>query len=134
MVPDAEKIVGGYLRAHPALVALDVRVVGKTPARTDTPWIRLTQLDDPAVGGHRSDHLIEFLLQLDIYAGREGGQPEAALVNRTCREALRTMIGEHGDAVVTGVEFLSAIRLPDTDGFEPARERFIRTVRVWMHP
>lgn len=133
MIPDIEKIVGGYLRTHADVVALGARVVGKTPQGTDTPWIRLTQLDDRAVGGHRSDHLIEYLLQLDIYAGKDGGQPEASLLNRTVREALRTMPGVHADATITGVDFVSAPRIPDDDDFEPARERYIRTVIVWAH-
>lgn len=132
MIPDAEKIVGKYLREHEDLVALGARVVGKTPDTTSTSWIRLTQLDDRAVGNSRADHLIEFMLQFDCYAGKTGGQPEASLLARTARAALADMPGAHADAVVTGVQFLSGARLPDT-AFEPARERFVRTVLVWMH-
>jgi hypothetical protein len=133
VIPDAEKIVGRYLREHPDLVALGARVVSKTPDNVATGWVRVSQLDDPAVGGRRSDHLIEFMLQLDCYAGATGGQPEASLLNRTVRQALTDMPGEHYRAVVTGVQHLSAPRLPDSD-FEPARERYARTVLVWMHP
>lgn len=122
-----------YLREHDAVEALGARVVAKTPDNVETAWIRVTQLDDRAVGDSRSDHLIEFMLQLDIYAGRNGGQPEASLLNRTVREALKEMPGEHDDAVVTGVRFVSAPRIPD-DQFEPARERYARTIIVWAHP
>lgn len=136
MIPDAEKVVSGYLRAHDDIVALDGRVVATTPSEKSggiaRPWIRVTQLDDRAVNDSRSDHLIEFMLQLDIYAGSTGGQPEASLLNRTVRQALRDMPGEHDDAVVTGVRFVSALRLPDSD-IEPARERYVRTVICWMH-
>ncbi len=132
MIVDIEKLVGGYLRSHPSVAMLGARVVGKTPDNVQSAWVRVTQLDDRAVGGSRSDHLIEYMLQLDIYAGANGGQPEASLLSRTVREALRTLPGERTGGVVTGVEFVGAIRIPDTD-FEPARERFVRTLLVWAH-
>lgn len=135
MIPDAQRIVSDHLREHSAVVDLDlgVRVVASPPKKTDTPWIRVTQLADPAVGGHRSDHLIAFMFQLDIYAGATGGLPEASSVNIAARAALVDMPGVHGSAVVTGVDPGGAVRLQDPDVDEPARERYVRTITVWAH-
>lgn len=138
MIPDAEKIVGDYLRTDPAVVALGAKVAGQM-ADSRGPWVKITQLDDTAVNGSRTDYLIEFMLQLDCYAGRDAtaaevGHREASLLSRTVRQALREMPdAQLNDAVVTGVEFVSNPRIPDTD-FEPARERYARTVLIWMHP
>lgn len=133
MVPDAEKIVSDYLRENPAVAAIvGRRVVGKTPSSISEPWVRLTQIDDPSVDGHRSDHLIAFNLQLDCYAGAEGGQPEATNLSRAVREALRVMPSASLDAVVTGVDAHHGFRSPDAD-YEPARERVIRLATVYMH-
>jgi hypothetical protein len=133
VIPDGEKITGKFLRERPAMTNLGARVVGKTPEDTSTPWVRLTQLDAKSVGGHRSDHLVEFYFQLDCYAGEEGGQPEASLLTRTVREELtqRMVAASHTGAVVTGVDVRSAPRIPDRD-WEPARERFVMTVLIWM--
>ena len=133
MIPDAESFVGSYLRDHASLVALGARVSTELPRSFTLPWVKVLQLDDPAVGGSRTDHLIEYMLQLDCYAGSEGGSVEASLVSRTVRDALREMPGVHDDVVVTGVEFISAPRIPD-ESFEPARERYARTVTLWAHP
>jgi hypothetical protein len=130
VIPYAEKIIADHLRD-----AVDTRVVGRTPSSTDDAWIRLTQLDARAVGGSRADHLIEFLIQLDCYAGKTGGQPEANLLARTTREALVEMPElPHEDAVVAGVDIRGHARIPDLELDDPARERFILTAVVWMHP
>lgn len=128
MIPDAERLVGEYLRAHPDVTA---RVVGRTPGKnaSDPAWIRLTQLDaadDPTSG---QEHLIGYLLQLDIYAG---GQPEVWTLARAVRAALHAMPGTHGDIVITAVRFTGMARIPDQD-FEPARERVVLTTTVYAH-
>lgn len=135
LVPYAEKIVSDYLRADEDLEAIvGRRVVGKTPSSTDEPWVRYTQLDGTAVGGSRSDHLIEFYFQFDAYAGAEGGQPEANALARALRAALVAMPDAGvDDATVTGVDVKGMSRLPDVDVDEPARERFVLTATVWMH-
>lgn len=137
MIPYAEKIVSDYLREHPAIEALQARVVGKTPGTTALPWVRVTQLDAAASGGHRSDHLIEFYFQLDCYAGADKsgnseGQPGANTLARTVREALIAMPDADHEAVVNGVDIRSMARIPDTD-LEPARERFVLTFLTWIH-
>lgn len=133
LVPDAEKIVSGYLRTHTSITALGARIVGKTPSSTDEPWVRVTQLDDRALGAHRADSHHEFYLQFDCYAGQSGGQPEASTLSRTVRAALAEIQGATLDAVVAGVDFRSHARIPDTDVDEPARERFVLTALVYMH-
>lgn len=131
MSPDAEKIISGYLRTHADMQALEARVVGKTPQSTELPWVRVTQLDDRS--SHRSDHLHEFYLQFDCYAGADGGQPEASQLGRTVRELILAAHEASLDAVVTGSEIRSHARIPDPDLDEPARERFVITALVWMH-
>lgn len=133
MIPDAEKVIGDHLRDETG-----ERIVGTPPRDPNSEaWVRLTQLDARAVGGHRSDHLIEYLIQLDCYASQAGvsgsQQREAATLARTIRAALIDMPNFTLDAVVTGVDIRGDARIPD-DEFEPARERFIITASVWMHP
>lgn len=139
--PDAEKLVSGWLRGHPDVAAIvGRRVVSKTPSEIAQPWVRMTLLDesDDAVSG--VEHLLTFMLQFDCYAGYQApddaghGLPEASLLRRTVRAALKEMQGVvlDGQAVVTAVRFIGAARVPDPD-FEPARERMILTAQVWMH-
>jgi len=135
MIPDGEKLVSGYLRTHPAVVALDTRIVATTPDedKRDTTWVKLTQLDATNEARSRPEHLISFLLQLDCYAGKDGGQPEAVLLARTVRAALVAMPEvSHDGAAVTQARVLSHARIPDT-AFEKARERVILTVDVKLH-
>lgn len=140
MIPYAEKVVSDYLRENDALAAIvGRRVVGKTPGDetggTDQPWVRVTQLDATAVGGSRHDHLVEFYFQFDAYAGADGGQPEANLLARTLRQALVEMPDASLDdgAVATGVDIRGMARIPDEEIDEPARERFVLSVAIWMH-
>lgn len=133
LIPDAEKITGKYLREHPALIALDARVVGKPPDERATPWVQTAQLDAPKEAGSRPEHLISFMLQFDCYAGAAGGVPEATLLARTVRALLVAMPDvAHDGAVVTQVRILGHARVPDTD-IEPARQRVILTADVRMH-
>lgn len=133
MIPDAEKLVSNYLRNHFDVAALAARVVGKTPATTTTAWVRVTQLAANADLDSRADHLVNFMVQLDCYAGSTGGQPEANLLARTVREALHEMPDEtFVDAVVSSARFVGMLRLPDQD-FEPARERVVLTAQVYAH-
>jgi len=131
-IPDIEKISSDYLRSDAGVVALGARVVGKSPGNTDTPWVRVTQLD--ATSTHRADHLVNYLLQFDSYAGKTGGQPEANSLGRAVRKALMQMPdATHTGAVVTGVQIIGHARIPDTSIDEPARERVVITAQVWAH-
>lgn len=134
MIVDIEKLVAGYLRDHEDIEALDTRIRATTPGAqtggTVLPWVRVTMLDTRRVT--RSNWLINYLVQLDVYAGATGGQPEAVLHARTIDDVLDRMPGPHDDGVVTKVT-TSMLRLPDGD-FEPARERIVLTAEIHAHP
>ena len=137
MIPDGEHLVSTFLREHPAVVELGARVVGRSPSNTTLPWVRVTVLDAPQEDGSDVDHLVEFFLQLDCYAGKTGvdgsQQAEATLLARTVRQALPELrAATLEDAVVSRVQVGGGARVPDQD-FEPARERVILTARVWAH-
>lgn len=136
VIPDAEVLIGGWLRTHPDIMDLDARVAPRTPDSTSKPWIRVTVIDDgDSTVGH--DHLIEYMVQLDCYAGNEAmaaytAQAEASLLYRTARAVLKSKKGTRSDGVVvTSVECRGA-RVPDTS-VEPARERFLATATVMAH-
>lgn len=125
MIPDCEKIVSDYLRD-----SLGKRVVGKPPSSTVDAWIQVTQL--AAIQNDPADHLVEFYLQFDCYAGATGGQPEANLLARTVREFLIALNGTQADAVISVVRIAGDVRLPDTS-FDPARDRRILSAHAWAH-
>jgi hypothetical protein len=133
VIPDAEAIVGRYLREDPNILALDARVVGRTPRSTTGPWIRLTQLDARAISGTEADHLIDFYLQLDGFAGTEGDQELASRLVRSARSSLRGMRGEVEDVVVTDVRFGVFSHVPDRS-FTPEVERYVLDAFVYIHP
>lgn len=133
--PDAEAIIGKYLRSQPALKALGARVLGEPPDDRSTPWVQVIQLDYKAIGDSRSDHLLEWFGQLSCYAGATGGQAEASKLARTVIAEIVNLAEEEVEgATVTGARIVSAPRIPDTDGFEPARERFPVSVEIYLHP
>ena len=78
LIPDAPAIIGGRLRAHPDVMALDTRVAGSIPKSFTKPWVKITQLDATNVTGGQPEHLIEFYLQFDCYAGGAGRQRSRA--------------------------------------------------------
>lgn len=126
-VPDSEKVISKHLRKQ-----TEARLVGKTPENTDEPWVRLTLFDDPAIEGSRTDYAIEAYVQLDCYAGEDGGQPEANSLSREIRAAIVDMPNhEHADAVV--VSGATARRRRSPDATLQGRERVIVMARVWMH-
>lgn len=137
MIVDIEKLTSKYLRADPDIIAIGTRIRAVTPAAqsggTAEPWTRLTMLDAQSATRSRADHLIDYMVQADVYAGSTGGQPEALTHARTVREVLHRMPGLHPDGVVTSVRFTGMIRLPDGD-FEPARERVVITAEIIAHP
>lgn len=133
LAPYAEKIISDYLRGVDDLETLGCRVVGKTPDSTSEPWVRVTQLDDRAIGGIRADSHHEFYFQFDCYAGVDGGQPEANLLGRTVRAALVDAPNySHTAARISGVDIRSHARIPDLAVDEPARERMILTASIWI--
>lgn len=138
VLPDIEALVGTWLRDHPDLQSLNVRVAGATPSSMTGPWIRVTKLGSPDVGASQSRYLIDHTLQLDCYAGSTAmqafaGQARASLVARRARAILEAKQGQQIDGVVvTRVRCVGDPRLPDTT-FEPAMERYVLTMDVMAH-
>lgn len=126
MIPNGEKVVADHVRD-----ATGYRVVSKTPDTIVDPWIRYTQLDARQI--RRPDHLVEFYIQFDCYAGKDGGQPEATAIGRELRAALQELPGTSDDEVVVSeVRINGDARIPDLD-FEGARERKVLTALIYMH-
>lgn len=126
-IPDGERIVSDYLRS-----TLGARVVGQPPSNTATPWLKVVQLDARQAPYDPVDHLVEFYFQVDCYAGKDGGQPEAKALGDDVRDALVGLRGVQNGAVVTAARIAGHARIPDAT-FEPARERMIVSARVWIH-
>lgn len=132
-IPDIEAPLTSYLKAQQSIIDLEARVLEKTPSNIERPWVRIVQLDAKAVGGSRSDHLIDWMVQFDCYAGKDGGHREASALTRAVRAELVALHEREAEGVVvTGVEILSCPRIEDTD-FEPARQRFSLTATIWGH-
>jgi hypothetical protein len=129
--PRMQKLVADYLRAvEPVADIIGRRVVAKTPDTTAEPWVRLTQLAAPQTPGSPVDYLVAYYFQLDCYAGKDGGEPEAETLQAAVCDALVAIADtEHDGAQVTAGRVESAHSRPDTD-FTPARERFIVTATV----
>lgn len=137
VLPDIEALAGAWLRDHPDLLSLNVRVAGSTPSSMTGPWIRVTLLTDPDVGTSQAEHLIDYTLQLDCYAGSVAmqafaGQARASLVSRRARAILKARQGVQDDGVVVTSVRSTRSRLPDTT-FEPAMERYVLTVDLMAH-
>lgn len=140
MIPDPERVLYTFLTGHAAVEDLGTRFVGRTPQETTfhedgrdkvLPWVRVTLLDARNASRAAREHLIDAMVQLDVYAG---SQADVLLHARTIRAALNDDLpGTQGDVVVTAVRFAGMLRNPDTD-FEPARERVILTCEAWMRP
>lgn len=138
VIPDCEALAGGWLREHPDIAAMGARVAGSTPRSMTAPWVRVTQLVATDSASSGIEHLIDYTLQLECYAGEAAqsaftGQAEASLLSRRVRAVLKGMEGVQADGVVvTRVAFSGDARLPDT-ALEPARERYVLTAEVMLH-
>lgn len=127
MIADLEKIASGWLREQ-----TELRVVGKPPSDTETPWVQVVQLDATDEANSRAEHLISYLMQFDVYSGRGGGQPEANTLGRRVRAALHELPGVRDGAVVTATRVVGDARIPDPT-FTPARERRVLSATIWAH-
>lgn len=132
-IPSALQVTIAYLKDVGAVKAAGAKVLTGTPTDRESPWIRVTLLDDSSTDGGEADRLIAAFMQIDVFAGED--QNSVGTVDNlsiAVREALRTMKhSAHKGAVVTGAES-SRTHMPDTDE-EPAMERFQITSTVWMH-
>lgn len=138
VILDAEQLVGGWLREHDDITALDARVGGRTPDTLTHPWVRVTQLAAPDEG-HGLERLIDYIVQCDCYAGSRAmsdfqGQATASALAKAARAVLKALEGTTTDgAVVTRVRFSTHLRAPDA-AMEPAMERVILTAELKMRP
>lgn len=128
MIVDAEALVTAYLKAQTG-----VRVVGRTPTDTKTPWVRVTLLDDPSTDGGVAERAFECYLQLDCCAGTNGSQQTAHDTYAAIRTALADIHNHtHALGVVTGAPKIRGSRQPD-EAYEPAMERYVISATIWMH-
>jgi hypothetical protein len=135
VIPDAPAIIGSFLRSHPDVMALDARVAGSLPKSFTKPWVKITQLDATNVTGGWPEHLINYYMQFDCYAGStpENAQEQASLIGRTIRAVLHDLTEQDiPNVVVTQVAFTGDARIPD-EAFEPARERVVLDAEVRIH-
>lgn len=137
-IPDIERTLGDYLRDHGDITALGARVAGQLPKSFTRPWIRVTQLDAREVSrpmNRREEHLINFFVQLDVYAGSEpvNAQADASELARVARAVLCAMPDQtFYDLIVTDVMINSHARIPDLD-FDPPRERYVVAAEIYAH-
>lgn len=134
---DSEGIVGNYLRNHPDV---EVQVLGQFPDTTTKPWVQITLLDaSNATGNSKVEHLVCYYLQFDCYAGgsdlnrSQDAFNLAKAIRVALLEAINQSIGGEEEAVVTDVRMTSMPRIPDSK-LEPARQRYILEVEVFMRP
>jgi hypothetical protein len=125
-IPNIEKLLSDYLRAE------DHRVVAQTPEDTSSPWVRLTLLGAPSLTS--SDWLFRGVVQLDCYAGKTGGHPEATELAAQVRAMLERLPRESlPEVVVTDSRNVGHLRRPDGD-LDPPRQRWILTQQILFHP
>lgn len=135
MLPDVEVLVVAHLRATQAVIDLTTRIGTRTPSTLAGQFAKVTVLDEEQAPGSPALHLIRALVQIDCYgsSNRDSAHAEASLLARTIREAIHAMpAATHTGAVVTAARARSR-RLPDTD-LEPARERYVLTCEITLHP
>ena len=132
MTVPMEKVLRTYLGSLDLDAAV---VVGETPKNIKQAWVKITQLDDRAVGVIDADHFHNHHVQLDCYASQDGsaGQGEAQALYAEVRAALVAMpAAEHDEATVTAVRFGACPRVPDS-AFNPARQRYVIDAHIYAH-
>lgn len=125
---DVEKLIADYLRDETGL-----RVRATPPNDRASAWVQLTEIGAPQDPNSRVYHHVHHYLQLDCYAGIDGGVPEANAVAEAVIESLMTLGGVQDGAVVTFVRIEGSLRDLDVEE-EPARDRRVVTATVGMHP
>ncbi len=135
MIPDTEALVVAYLRATPTVTALTSRIGTRTPSSVQGQWARVWLIDEGQTRNSGALHLVHPLVQIDCYGSgnADSAHAEASLLARTIREAIIAMpAATHTGAVVTAGR-AAMRRLPDRE-LEPARERYIVTCELSLHP
>lgn len=128
---EMEKVLRAYLNTQD----LGVKIAGENPKDTEQGWLKLTQLDDRAVGVEEADYFHNHHIQVDCYASVNGtaGQDEARDLYIATRAAIVCMkYADLEDAVVTTVRFGACPRVPD-EAFNPPRQRYIIDAHIYAH-
>lgn len=131
-----EQILVAHLKADQGVAAITDRVSTRTPRTLDEPWVKIEVLDQIPERISRALHLEHGYVQFHCYAGSDQatGQTVANQLVGVVRLALRALpASPHDGAVVTGVELTGMRPLPD-DELDPARERYIVTATIHLHP
>lgn len=126
-MPNGVSILADYLRSVDSMP----RVVNKTPGSLNDSWIRLTQLGAPSET-EPVDHLIRFMIQVDVFPGKDGGRSAANDLGIDVREVIKAMPGKTTGAVTTGTECINDSDATDT-ALSPPREYRTQTYYIWMH-
>lgn len=132
-----EKLAVAYLKTGATVLEhVDpIRIATRTPPTLEAPWVRVTALAGRPVTS-RPRHLIGKRIQVECYGGADVdlAQGEADDLSEACAAWLALMDRvAHAGAVITGVAFnTDPWRLPD-EGLEPARERYMFDLGVYLH-
>lgn len=128
LLPDAERLVVTYLRAHPDVVALaGTRVSTELPPEPTYPAATVSRIGgNPSIAGY----LDVATLEVSAWAATKGA---ARTLAAAAEAALLDMVGTHALGVVTGVRPIGVgvHWLPDEETDMP-RYRF--TVEAYIHP
>jgi hypothetical protein len=114
LIPDVEQLLWEFLRADADVTALvdPTRIVGHTPPDTGAAWVRIRR-----IGGippfERPFVLDQARVQFDVYGGTKSQAYRlAATIRAACSARL---VGAHSEGVVTGMQWLTLLYLPDED-------------------
>ena len=130
LLPEAEAILGDFLRTHEALVPLHGGRVGTRllPARdgqAEFPAVRLTLVASSV--NHRWEDRVR--VQVECWAEE---QEEASTLSRTALAALSDLPGEYESGTVTGYEVaMGRMWSPD---YESGRARYLFDVLMLLMP
>jgi hypothetical protein len=132
LLPDVARLVSGYLRTVPEVVALvGDRVYTAFPAQLEVGlgFVLVQRIGgEPAVP--RPLVVDTASIQLDAYGGPQALAHELAA---TCRAALAELRGEQPDGNVCGVLPVALRYVPD-ETWKPPRPRYIADLEVTVKP
>jgi len=130
-------LLRSYLLEDEAVTAITTQIAHSSPAESDRvrPWVRITQLDARnETRDERIEHLVNYYMQLDCYAGANNRFTEAEDLNRAVRAALVRMPEHTLEGVVVSSVVVASNPAPADTDLTPARQRFILEVEILAHP
>lgn len=130
LLPDAERLVGDFLRGHTDVVALvGTRVTTALPREPTWPAVTLSRLGGvPSLAGYLDDARLE----LACYGATK---QQAHGLARTVEAAMLTIVGVRALGTVTYVvEEGEGLRWDPDEAFEPDQPRYRMLFDVYLHP